>query len=76
MIYSQIFCSLQENESSLELYNDMCVSYSGQCLRHLEIFDDNLVALSLIGVSEDDIAGFINILNQFMDTFTSLWTFQ
>jgi len=46
----------------------MCVSYSGQCLRYLEMFDDDLLALTLIGISEDDIAGFINILNQFVGT--------
>ena len=57
---------MQENKSSLELYDDMCVSYSGQCLRHLEMFDDNLLTRTLIGVSENDIVGFVDILNQFM----------
>jgi len=59
---------MQENKSSLELYNDMCMSYTGQCLRNLEMFDDDLLTLTLIGVSEDDITGFIDILNQFMGT--------
>ena len=59
---------MQENKSSLELYINTCVSYTGQCSRHLEMYDDDLLTLTLIGVSEDDIAGFIDILNQFMGT--------
>ena len=47
----------------MELYSNRCVSYSGQCLGDLEMFGDDLLTLTLNGVSEDEIAGFFDILN-------------
>ena len=58
-----------DNSSAVYLYNDNCSSYSGLCLEHLEGLNDNLSStLALKAISENDIANFIDILNQFSGT--------
>jgi len=62
--------STQEyNVSFSSLYDDKCLSYNGQCLQYLGTLNDNFPsALALKETSENDIANFIGIIDQFSGT--------
>ncbi|XP_065889434.1 uncharacterized protein [Dysidea avara] len=61
--------SLDDNSSALYLYSDNCSSYNGLCMEHLGRSNDNLSStLALKEISENELANFIDILNQFSGT--------
>ena len=71
IILQVIFAYLAQDvntSTTLPLYDDTCSSYNGLCLK---ILDENVISLStrtLKGISDNDVANFIELLNRYSGT--------